>query len=206
MRGAFAATSEGGIGYGLWTQNRKNSGRVWLSVGSLTQRTRGVVPARGCCWGGGDEEEEQPSSSVSSATIRRARITGRYDNSAHATRLRTSLAARRRRAPPPRHEGAAAARMWRTHEIAPRDLCAGRSAQGPDAARRNPPGRLSLRAAGARGDSRRHLADVTAPGGRAAARTRRVRAGALLRPRHRVRARRSLGARLCHRPHGAAGG
>src|SRR5207245_9810530 len=71
-------------GYGLSTQNRKNSGRSSVSFGLVRHRTRGEEPARGCCCGGGDEEEEeaaQPTSRTSSARTRRARVTAGYHTS-----------------------------------------------------------------------------------------------------------------------------
>src|SRR5438034_937017 len=68
-------------GYGLSTQNRKNSGRSSVSFGLVRHRTRGEEPARGCCCGGGDDEEAQPTSRTSSARTRRARVTAGYDTS-----------------------------------------------------------------------------------------------------------------------------
>src|SRR5436190_6558992 len=188
-------------GYGLSAQNRKKSGRVSPSFGLLRQRTRGEAPARGCCCGGGDQEAQAVR--ASSARTRRARVTAGYHTPADATRLRPSFISRRRRAAPSRYEGARPARLWRAGHAARRDLRAGRAAAGPDAARRHPAGRRRLRAAGARGAARGHLAHVVAAGRHAAARPRGVRARALLRPRHRVRARRPLGARLRARAHGA---
>src|SRR3989442_6398919 len=67
-------------GYGLSTQNRKNSGRSSVSFGLVRHRTRGEEPARGCCCGGGDEEA-QPTVRTSSARTRRARVTAGYDTS-----------------------------------------------------------------------------------------------------------------------------
>src|SRR6267143_1359007 len=49
-----------GLGYGLSTQKRKNSGRRSVSLGFDKQRARGDEPARGCCCGGG--AEAQPAS------------------------------------------------------------------------------------------------------------------------------------------------
>ena len=71
------------ITYGLSAQNRKNSGRVCVSCGSLKHRTRGDEPARGCGCGGG--EEAQPASTASNARIVRARVTGSYHNPTDAT-------------------------------------------------------------------------------------------------------------------------
>src|SRR5882762_11795686 len=74
-----------GLGYGLSTQKRKNSGRRSVSLGFDKQRARGDEPARGCCCGGG--AEAQPASTASSASARRARVTAGYHTSADATRL-----------------------------------------------------------------------------------------------------------------------
>src|SRR5438132_13843758 len=106
-------------GYGLSAQNRKKSGRVSPSFGLLRQRTRGEVPARGCCCGGGDQEAQAVR--ASSARTRRARVTAGYHTPADATRLRPSFVSRRRRAAPWRYEGARPARLRRAGHAARRD-------------------------------------------------------------------------------------